>query len=182
MGKRMGYVQNLQGMHSGGPEGPASETAPIWKDGASLLEVMLIEDSRGDAILASYAFAGSHIANNVTLIESGEDALALLMHSGREPVHRTPHIIFLDLNLPRMNGWDVVQTIRECDALRRIPVIVMSSSNEEIELIRDLQPPADGYIVKPIATDQFESLVRTLCANVSLPDAQMGWQQSRAQD
>ncbi|MDV6332791.1 response regulator [Asticcacaulis sp. 201] len=125
-------------------------------------EIMLVEDNRGDALLASRAFKQAEIDNNVTVAETGEKALTMLRREGQYATMRLPDLILLDLNLPMMSGHEVLAAIKGDEALRHIPVIIMSSSSAETDIAGGYANHASAYVVKPISLDSFTEVVRNI--------------------
>jgi CheY-like chemotaxis protein len=125
-------------------------------------EIMLIEDNRGDALLAARAFRQAEIDNNLTVAETGEKALAMLKRSGEYASMRLPDIILLDLNLPMMSGKDVLAAIKSDDALRHIPVIILSSSSAPPDISGSYGLHANAYIVKPLNLENFSDVVHSI--------------------
>ena len=129
-------------------------------------EVMLVEDNRGDAMLASRAFRQAEIENNLTVAETGEKALALLNgianREGEYASSRLPDIILLDLNLPMMSGRDVLAAVKSDERLRHIPVIILSSSSAEGDISGSYEAHANAYIVKPLNLENFSDVVRSI--------------------
>jgi CheY-like chemotaxis protein len=122
------------------------------------IELLLVEDSFGDAALAQEAFAGARIANNVSIAADGEEALHKL-HAGDR---RRPDLILLDLNLPRMSGLAVLQAIRKDPTLCEIPVVVLTGSNAAADVSESYAHGANAYIVKPIHFEGLEEIVAAL--------------------
>ncbi len=121
-------------------------------------EILLVEDNRGDAQLASMAFREARIENHLTVAATGEDALELL----HDPTRRPPDLVLLDLNLPKMSGRDVLAAIKEDARLTHIPVIVLSASENEQDIARSYDLHATAYIVKPLTLDKFRDVVSTI--------------------
>ena len=125
-------------------------------------EIMLVEDNRGDALLAARAFRQAEIENNLTVAETGEKALAMLRREGEYASMRLPDIILLDLNLPMMSGKDVLAAIKSDDALRHIPVIILSSSSAPPDISGSYDLHANAYIVKPLNLENFSDVVHSI--------------------
>jgi len=125
-------------------------------------EIMLVEDNRGDALLAARAFRQAEIENNLTVAETGEKALAILRREGEYAGFNLPDIILLDLNLPRMSGKDVLAEIKNDDVLRHIPVIILSSSSAPPDIAGSYGLHANAYIVKPFNLENFSDVVRSI--------------------
>ncbi|HTM81852.1 response regulator [Asticcacaulis sp.] len=125
-------------------------------------EIMLVEDNRGDAMLAARAFRQAEIENNLTVAETGEKALAMLRREGEYASMRLPDLILLDLNLPMMSGKDVLTAIKGDDALRHIPVIILSSSSAAPDISGSYGLHANAYIVKPLNLENFSDVVHSI--------------------
>lgn len=129
-----------------------------------LRTVLLVEDSVADAEMAMDALAEAHLANPVVHVEDGVDCLDYLYMRGawadREP--GDPAVVLLDIKMPRMNGIDVLTEMRGHERLRRIPVVILSSSREETDLARSWDLGVNAYVIKPVDVDQFFEAVRTL--------------------
>ena len=125
-------------------------------------EILLVEDNRGDVILASRAFRDAQIENHLNVANTAEDALAMLKRQGEHAHLRLPDIILLDLTLPKMSGRDLLEIIKADERLRQIPVIVLSSSNAEQDIVRSYDLQASAYVVKPIDIDKFRDVVTTI--------------------
>jgi len=121
-------------------------------------EILLVEDNRGDAQLASMAFRDARIENHLTVAATGEEALELL----RDPTRRPPDLVLLDLNLPKLSGRDVLAAIKDDARLMHIPVIVLSASENEQDIARSYDLHATAYIVKPLTLEKFRDVVSTI--------------------
>jgi CheY-like chemotaxis protein len=125
-------------------------------------EILLVEDNRGDAMLAARAFKEASIANNLRHASTGEQAMAMLRGEGEYAGQRLPDIILLDLNLPKMDGRAVLTQIKADDRLRHIPVLVLSSSVAEQDIAKSYNLHASAYVVKPLDLDTFRQVVSTI--------------------
>ena len=129
-----------------------------------LRTVLLVEDSLADAEMAMDALAEAHLANPVVHVEDGVECLEYLhgtgAWAGREP--GDPAVVLLDIKMPRMDGLEVLTRMRHDERLRRIPVVILSSSHEESDLARSWDLGANAYVIKPVDVDQFFEAVRTL--------------------
>ena len=134
-------------------------------DANKLVDILLIEDNPNDAELTIRAFAKYKLANNIVHVHDGEQALDYLLarneYSGRDIGNR-PRIILLDLNLPKINGLDVLRFIRSTPSIKLIPVIILTTSKEESDLMRGYDLGANSYIVKPVEFDKFVEVVKEL--------------------
>ncbi len=126
--------------------------------------LLLVEDSPADAEMTTDALIGAHLANPVVHVEDGVECLDYLYcrnaWAEREPID--PAVVLLDIKMPRMNGLDVLKAMRADEAMRRIPVVILSSSREESDLARSWDLGANAYVIKPVDVDQFFEAVRTL--------------------
>jgi CheY-like chemotaxis protein len=126
-------------------------------------EILLVEDSPSDIRLTQKVLAQARIANNLHIVRDGVDALAYVRRS--EPQYAdapTPDIILLDLNLPRMDGREVLHELKSDPDLRHIPVIVLTTSTEEQDVLRSYELHANSYVSKPIDLNEFFDVVRSI--------------------
>jgi len=122
-------------------------------------QVLLIEDNHGDAVLTRRAFRRSKLANDITVAETGEKGLSILRREGDYAEAPRPDIILLDLNLPHMHGQEFLSVVKTDPDLRRIPVIVLSSSSADSDVSSCYDRHANGYITKPVMTDTYDDIV-----------------------
>jgi two-component system response regulator len=129
-----------------------------------LRTILLVEDSLADAEMAMDALAEAHLANPVVHVEDGVECMDYLYARGAWASREAgdPAVILLDIKMPRMNGLDVLTRMREDEHMRRIPVVILSSSREESDLARSWDLGANAYVIKPVDVDQFFDAVRTL--------------------
>jgi two-component system, response regulator len=129
-----------------------------------LRTILLAEDSPADAEMAMDALSDAHLANPVVHVEDGVDCLDYLYSRGTWEGHDSgdPAVVLLDIKMPRMNGFEVLTKMRADERLRRIPVVILSSSREESDLARSWDLGANAYVIKPVDVDQFFEAVRTL--------------------
>jgi two-component system, response regulator len=131
------------------------------------VEILLVEDDPNDVELTLSALKENHIANKVVVVNDGEEALDFLLRRGkfqhRNADHK-PKVIFLDLKLPKVSGIEVLRTVKMDDRLKVIPVVVMTSSHEEKDVVESYRLGVNSYVVKPI---DFERFVRAV-ADVGL--------------
>ncbi len=131
-----------------------SESKPI--------EILLVEDNSGDARLAREALRDAKVRNNLTWISDGTEALAFLRREGKYAAAPRPDLILLDLNLPRKDGREVLTEIKGDDKFKRIPVVVLTTSQAEEDVLRAYHLNANCYITKPVDLDQFLKVVKTI--------------------
>jgi two-component system, response regulator len=130
----------------------------------ALRTILLVEDSMPDAEMALDALREANLANPVVHVEDGVDCLDYLYCRGawanRERVD--PTVVLLDIKMPRMNGLDVLTEMRKDEHMRRIPVVILSSSREESDLARSWDLGVNAYVIKPVDVAQFFEAIRTL--------------------
>lgn len=131
-----------------------SETKPI--------EILLIEDNAGDARLAKEALRDSKVANNLSWVPDGVEAMAYLRRENQYGEAPRPDLILLDLNLPRRDGREVLSAIKADERLKRIPVVILTTSQAEEDILKAYHLNANCYISKPVDLDQFIKVVRTI--------------------
>lgn len=124
--------------------------------------IFLVEDNPGDVILTKRAFKDSEIANKITVATTGEEAIEILRKEGAHANAETPDLVLLDLNLPKMGGQDVLKVIKNSDGLRRIPIIVLSSSVAEQDVVKSYDLHANAYVVKQIDLEKFKEVIHKL--------------------
>lgn len=124
-----------------------------------LAEILLVEDNPGDIMLAREAFEGSRICNQVAVATDGEMALSVLRREGEYADRIQPDIILLDLNLPKIDGRELLKQIRQDSRLKHIPVIVLTSSKVEADIVRTYHLQANNYIVKPVNLEKFSQAI-----------------------
>lgn len=120
--------------------------------------VLLVEDDSIDAMTVRRAFRDLKLSNPLVHRVNGEDALEYLM----QPDADIPCMILLDLNMPRMNGIEFLKVIKQHDALKRIPVVVLTTSNEECDVLESFRMCVAGYIVKPVDYKKFVEAIKTI--------------------
>jgi len=130
----------------------ASRTEPV--------EILLVEDNASDARLAEETLKDSKIHNNLHHVEDGIEAMWFLRRQGGYAGAPVPDLILLDLNLPRKDGREVLAEVKEDPRLRLIPVVVMTSSEAERDLVKTYGLHANAYVVKPLDMDAFVEVVR----------------------
>ncbi len=120
--------------------------------------IMLVEDDPDHEALTIRALKKSNIANNVQIARDGEEALQLLF--GEQPIR--PQVVLLDLKLPKVEGLEVLRRIRETEATRTLPVVVLTSSDEERDVVRSYSLGVNSYIRKPVSFTDFAEATRQL--------------------
>lgn len=126
------------------------------------IEVLLVEDNPGDVRLTKEAMRESKVIVNLSVAPDGEEALAFLRKEGAYQNAPRPDLILLDLNLPRKDGREVLAEIKVDDDLRRIPVVVLTTSRAEEDILRTYNLHANCFITKPVDLDQFITVVGSI--------------------
>ena len=126
------------------------------------IEILLVEDNAGDARLAQEALRDAKVRNNLSWVPDGVEALAYLRREGRYDKAARPDLILLDLNLPRKDGREVLSEIKAEDRLKRIPVVILTTSQSEDDIHKAYHLNANCYISKPVDLDQFMKVVKTI--------------------
>lgn len=127
-----------------------------------LIEILLVEDNPGDVRLTQEAMKEAKIGNSLSVVENGVDALAFLRREGKYADASRPDLIFLDLNLPKKDGREVLAEIKEDDDLRLIPVVILTTSSAEEDILRTYKHHANCYVTKPVDLTQFINVVKSI--------------------
>lgn len=126
------------------------------------IEILLIEDNPGDVLLTREALKDGKVLHHLQVAQDGVEALALLRRQGPYATAARPDLILLDLNLPKKDGREVLAEIKFDDVLKRIPVVVLTTSEAEQDIVRSYDLHANCYITKPVDLEQFITIVRTI--------------------
>ncbi len=126
------------------------------------VEILLVEDNPGDVRLTVEALKEGKVRNNLHVAVDGVDALDFLKRRGKHATAVRPDIILLDLNLPKKDGREVLAEIKAVDDLKRIPVVVLTTSKAEEDIIKTYNLHANCYITKPVDLDNFMQVVKTI--------------------
>jgi len=126
------------------------------------VDILLVEDSPGDVRLTIEALADAKITNNITVASDGLEALEILQQKGDFSEATRPDLILLDLNMPRMDGRELLGIIKADDSLRNIPVVVLTTSQSEKDILESYDLRANCYITKPVDLDQFLVVVNSI--------------------
>jgi len=126
------------------------------------IEILLVEDNPGDVDLARDALEHGKVNNNLHVVTDGEAAIDFLRHEGSFASSPRPDLILLDLNLPKKDGREVLAEIKVDPGLKRIPVVVLTTSRDEEDVLKSYNLHANCYLAKPIRLDQFFNMVRSI--------------------
>jgi CheY-like chemotaxis protein len=139
-------------------------------------EVLLVEDSPGDVRLTKEAFRAANASIHLHVASDGIEAIAFLKREGPHVDAPRPDLILLDLNLPKMDGREVLTHIKEDDRLKTIPTVILTTSDSEADVAKSYQLQANCYLSKPVQFDAFENLVKSIndfwLTKVKLPQQQ----------
>ncbi|MET8555403.1 response regulator [Streptomyces sp. NPDC004959] len=126
------------------------------------IEVLLVEDDPGDELMTREAFEDNKIRNTLHVVRDGQEALDFLYRQGEYSDAPRPDLILLDLNLPKYDGRQVLERIKSDDDLAHIPVVVLTTSSAEEDILRSYRLHANAYVTKPVDLDQFIAAVRQI--------------------
>ena len=126
------------------------------------VEILLVEDNPGDVLLTQEAFKRAKIRNNLVVASDGEVALKILAKEEGYEDAKTPDLILLDLNLPKFNGKEVLERVKSSDKLKRIPIVVLSSSKAEQDINQSYDLHANSYVTKPIDIQKLAAIVQSI--------------------
>lgn len=132
------------------------------RDGARPVEVLLVEDNPGDVRLTREALRDGKVSNNLSVVQDGVEAMRFLRREGPYADAPRPDVVLLDLNLPKKDGRQVLQEIKGDEALRMIPVVILTSSEAERDIAGAYALQANCYVTKPVDLDQFITVVRSI--------------------
>lgn len=129
------------------------------------IEILLVEDNEADVELTQRAFETEHLANRIEVVRDGEEALDFLFCRGpyaHRSFNNPPRLVLMDLKLPKVHGLEVLRKVKADPRTRAIPIIVMTSSTEEGDLVRSYHYGVNSYIQKPVDFQDFQKIVKTL--------------------
>ena len=137
-------------------------TSTLMHTRTRLVEILLVEDNPGDVELTREAMAEGKFTNHLSVASDGEEALAMLRRQGQHCSAPRPDLVLLDINLPKKNGLEVLAEIKQDADLKRIPIIVLTTSASERDLFASYDLHANCYVRKPIDMDEFIEAVRSI--------------------
>jgi two-component system, chemotaxis family, response regulator Rcp1 len=126
------------------------------------IEILLVEDSPGDVLLTREALRDAKICLNLQVAADGEEAMALLRREGKYAAAPRPDLVLLDLNLPKKDGREVLQEIKADSNLAIIPVVILTTSASEVDILRSYQLHANCFVTKPVDLEQFLIVVKSI--------------------
>ena len=128
----------------------------------SVIQVLLVEDDPGDVLMTREAFEDNKVANQLHVVSDGAEAMDFLQKKGEYTQAPTPDLVLLDLNLPRMDGREVLAAVKADDELRQIPIVVLTTSEAEEDVLRSYALHANAYVTKPVDFERFIEVVRKI--------------------
>jgi CheY-like chemotaxis protein len=131
-------------------------------DSGSPIEILLVEDNPGDVRLTREAFRDARISNRIHTVCDGVEAMAFLNHEGAYTGALSPDLILLDLNLPKKDGREVLAAVKADERIKHIPVVVLTTSQAEQDIIKSYELQANCYVTKPVDLDQFLNTVKSI--------------------
>jgi two-component system, chemotaxis family, response regulator Rcp1 len=126
------------------------------------IEILLVEDNPGDVRLTTEALRDAKVRNRLTVAYDGVEALAMLRRQGPHAAVPRPDLILLDLNLPKKGGREVLAEIKQDDGLKDIPVVILTTSQAELDIVESYRLHANAYVTKPVDLEQFLKVVQTI--------------------
>jgi chemotaxis family two-component system response regulator Rcp1 len=127
-----------------------------------IVDILLVEDNPGDVRLTQEALQEGKVRINMISVADGEEAIEFLRQKGRYPLAFRPDLILLDLNLPKKSGFEVLEEIKNDEALKSIPAVVLTTSQAEEDILKSYQLHANAFISKPVDLIQFLSVVKAI--------------------
>jgi CheY-like chemotaxis protein len=125
-------------------------------------EILLVDDNDNDVELTRLGFLRSKLAVNLHRVSDGEECMAYLRKEGQYAASPTPDLVLLDLNMPRMDGFEVLDAVTKDERIRHLPIVVMTSSKSDRDVLAAYKLRCSSYIVKPVDFDNFAKVVQTL--------------------
>lgn len=126
------------------------------------INILLVEDNEGDIVLLMDALSDADIVNEIEVARDGAEAISILYELAETNKGELPDLILLDINLPKKNGYEVISSMKKNSLLVDIPVIILTTSSSEMDVIKAKKLEAYGYIIKPIEIDEYENVVNKI--------------------
>ncbi|MEU7754259.1 response regulator [Micromonospora sp. NPDC049101] len=131
-------------------------------DSPQPVRILVVDDDPGDVLMIEEALADSDVEKVIDVVSDGEEAMEFLRAEGRHEHARRPDVILLDLNMPRMDGRQVLGAVKQDEDLRTIPIVVLTTSNADTDIVGSYTLQANAYVTKPIDLDDFNDVVRRI--------------------
>ncbi|MET0414646.1 MAG: response regulator [Actinoplanes sp.] len=131
-------------------------------DSPQPVRILVVDDDPGDVLMIEEALADSDVDKIIDVVSDGEEAMEFLRAEGRHLKARRPDVILLDLNMPRMDGRQVLGAVKQDEDLRTIPIVVLTTSNADTDMVGSYTLQANAYVTKPIDLDDFNDVVRRI--------------------
>ncbi|MEH0974664.1 response regulator [Micromonospora sp. CPCC 205546] len=131
-------------------------------DSPSPVRILVVDDDPGDVLMIEEALADSDVEKVIDVVSDGQEAMEFLRREGRHTDARRPDVILLDLNMPRMDGRQVLGEVKSDEDLRTIPIVVLTTSNADTDIVGSYTLQANAYVTKPIDLDDFNDVVRRI--------------------
>ncbi|MEU4381459.1 response regulator [Micromonospora echinofusca] len=131
-------------------------------DTPSPVRILVVDDDPGDVLMIEEALADSDVDKVIDVVSDGQEAMEFLRREGRHTDARRPDVILLDLNMPRMDGRQVLGEVKGDEDLRTIPIVVLTTSNADTDIVGSYTLQANAYVTKPIDLDDFNDVVRRI--------------------
>ncbi|MFG1916795.1 response regulator [Micromonospora sp. NPDC048898] len=131
-------------------------------DSPQPVRILVVDDDPGDVLMIEEALADSDVEKVIDVVSDGEEAMEFLRAEGRHEDARRPDVILLDLNMPRMDGRQVLGAVKQDEDLRTIPIVVLTTSNADTDIVGSYTLQANAYVTKPIDLDDFNDVVRRI--------------------
>ncbi|MEU2615438.1 response regulator [Micromonospora sp. NPDC007271] len=128
----------------------------------SPVRILVVDDDPGDVLMIEEALADSDVEKVIDVVNDGQEAMEFLRREGRHREARRPDVILLDLNMPRMDGRQVLGTVKQDEDLRTIPIVVLTTSNADTDILGSYTLQANAYVTKPMDLDAFNDVVHRI--------------------
>ncbi|MFI7429995.1 response regulator [Micromonospora sp. NPDC049836] len=128
----------------------------------SPVRILVVDDDPGDVLMIEEALEDSDVEKVIDVVNDGQEAMEFLRREGRHAAARRPDVILLDLNMPRMDGRQVLGAVKQDEDLRTIPIVVLTTSNADTDIVGSYVLQANAYVTKPIDLDDFNDVVRRI--------------------
>lgn len=126
------------------------------------IHILLVEDNEGDVILTLEALKQAKLRNKISVVRDGEQALSFLYKEGKYQSEESPHLILLDINLPKVDGKEVLARIKNDPDLKKIPVVILTTSSSEKDILEAYNNHANCYVTKPVDLNKFIDVIHTV--------------------